>query len=217
MVDQINQVFEAILDGDSSRVCENVKEALNSGITPETILNQGMIPAMDEVGKRFEEGDFFVPEMLVSARAMKEGLNLLKPLLAGENHVSLGQVIIGTVSGDLHDIGKNLVAIMLEGAGFEIIDLGTDVQPEKFIEEINNRSGHESPLIVGLSALLTTTMYNMELTIHALEEAGIRDRVKIMIGGAPVTENYARQIKADGYAPDASRAVSIARSFVETR
>src|SRR5690606_9350212 len=171
---------------------------------------EGMIAAMTEVGRLFEEGEYYVPEMLVAARAMKEGLSILKPHLVEADVKSQGTVIAGTVKGDLHDIGKNLVCTMLEGAGFEVIDLGTDVSPEQFVEQLKERKAD----LVAMSALLTTTMPGMRATIEAIEQAGLRDKVKIMVGGAPLTESYAREISADGYAPDASRAVALARSLV---
>ena len=206
----IEPIFECILEGDNKGIKAAVQKALDSGLEPGTILNQGMINAMSEVGKRFEEGEYYVPEMLISARAMKEGLELLRPLLIQQKVQSAGVVILGTVKGDLHDIGKNLVGMMLEGSAFEIIDLGTDVSPEKFVQAVQEHH----PNIVALSALLTTTMPNMESTIKALKAAGLRDQVKVIIGGAPVTEQYAHEIGADGYGADASRAVSIARSLV---
>ena len=169
-----------------------------------------MIAAMKEVGRLFEEGDYFVPEMLIAARAMQAGMALLKPHLLSSEVKSAGRVAIGTVKGDLHDIGKNLVALMLEGAGFEVIDLGVDVPPEKFVDAITN-SGAD---IVAFSALLTTTMPNMKVTIDAIQAAGLRDKVKVIIGGAPVTQAYADQIGADGYSADASRAVSLAKSLM---
>jgi 5-methyltetrahydrofolate--homocysteine methyltransferase len=177
---------------------------------PADILNQGMIAAMGEVGRLFEEGEYFVPEMLIAARAMQKGLEILKPHLTEADVQSPGKVAIGTVKGDLHDIGKNLVAMMLEGAAFEVIDLGTDVSPERFIQAVRDRGAQ----IIAMSALLTTTMPNMKNTIEALKEAGLRDKVKVMIGGAPVTQNYADQIGADGFAEDASRAVAKARSLL---
>jgi len=166
--------------------------------------------AMSEAGKLFEEGEYFVPELLVAARAMQGGMELLKPLLVAEDVEPVGKVVIGTVKGDLHDIGKNLVGMMLEGAGFEVIDLGTDVDAEKFVEAVKTNNAQ----MVGMSALLTTTMSNMPSTIEALKQAGLRESVKVMIGGAPVTESFAQQIGADGYAPDASQAAKLALSYV---
>lgn len=205
----IQAIFDNVIDGKRSAVKTKVGEALAAGLNPETILNQGMIAAMSEVGRRFEAGEYYVPEMLVAAKAMQEGLALLKPHLVKANVQSVGRVAAGTVQGDLHDIGKNLVCMMLEGAGFEIIDLGIDVAPAKFVEAAQNGAQ-----IVAMSALLTTTMVNMKSTVQALEEAGLRDKVKIMVGGAPVTEAFAKQIGADGYAPDANRAVALAKSLV---
>jgi 5-methyltetrahydrofolate--homocysteine methyltransferase len=210
MSDLFEPIFACILEGDNKGIKAAVQKALDSGLEPGTILNQGMINAMSEVGKRFEEGEYYVPEMLISARAMKEGLELLRPLLIQQKVQSAGVVILGTVKGDLHDIGKNLVGMMLEGSAFEIVDLGTDVSPENFVQAVQEHH----PNVIALSALLTTTMPNMEATIKALKAAGLRDQVKVIIGGAPVTEQYAREIGADGYAADASRAVSLTRSLV---
>jgi 5-methyltetrahydrofolate--homocysteine methyltransferase len=206
----IQEIYQGVLDGQTAVVQQKVQAALAANFPASTILNEGMIAAMAQVGQLFEDGEYFVPEMLISARAMQAGLTLLKPALKSEDVKSSGKVIIGTVKGDLHDIGKNLVAMMMEGAGFEIFDLGTDVSAEKFIAAIH---AHQ-PEIIAMSALLTTTMPNMVATIQALNEAGLRSQVKVMVGGAPVTENYARQIGADGFAPDASRAVAVAKSLV---
>jgi 5-methyltetrahydrofolate--homocysteine methyltransferase len=206
----IQEIFDAVIEGENQLVPAKVNEALAAGLEPAEILNQGMIDAMAEVGRRFEEGDFFVPEMLIAARAMQSGMAILKPHLQQSDVKSSGKIAIGTVKGDLHDIGKNLVSMMLEGAGFEVTDLGTDVSPEKFVATVQE-GGHD---IVALSALLTTTMPNMKATIDALTRAGLRERVKVMIGGAPVTESYAQQIGADGFSPDASRAVHMAKSLV---
>jgi len=203
-------IQENVVNGNRDAVEAQVQQALDAGIKPEEILSLGLIAAMKEVGDRFEAGEFYVPEMLIAARAMQSGLALLKPFLIQSGVPSAGRVVIGTVKGDLHDIGKNLVAMMLEGAGFEIIDLGTDVSPEKFIEAVKDYNAN----LVGMSALLTTTMTNMKLVLGALQEAGLRERVKVMIGGAPVTEAYAKTIGADGYAPDASRAVNLAKTLL---
>ncbi len=207
----LKSIYDAVIEGNAPLVQEKVKEALGEGIDAGVILNQGMIAAMAEVGKRFEDGDFFVPEMLIAARAMQSGLAILKPQLQLADVKTAGKVAIGTVKGDLHDIGKNLVAMMLEGAGFEIIDLGTDVSPDKFTDAVKTQGAN----FVAMSARLTTTMSNMKNTVEALKAAGVRDQVKVMIGGAPVTEAYANQIGADGYAPDASRAVALAKSLSE--
>ena len=207
----IQSIFNAILEGDADQVLTNIQAALGAGVEPNLVLNEGMIAAMREVGARFEAGDFYVPEMLISARAMQSGMALLKPYLQQGDIQSSGKVVIGTVKGDLHDIGKNLVALMLEGAGFEIKDLGTDVAAEDFIAALQA----EKADILALSALLTTTMPSMKQTIDAVKAAGLRDQVKIIVGGAPVTEEYARLVGADGYSPDASRAVGVAESLVK--
>ena len=206
----LEEISTCILEGDNNAIKQTVQAALDAGLEPAVILNQGMVEAMAKVGKLFEEGEYFVPEMLIAARAMKTGLTILKPLLVSANVQSAGKVIIGTVKGDLHDIGKNLVAMMLEGAAFEIVDLGTDVSPEKFVEGVRE-SG--APLIA-MSALLTTTMPSMRTTIQGLEAAGLRESVKVMIGGAPITQKYADEIGADGFAQDASKAVTLAKSLL---
>jgi len=205
----LKPIFQNVVDGQADAVASGVKAALAVGMGANVILNEALISAMDEVGCQFEEGELFVPEMLVSARAMQAGLDLLKPLLAAGDTKSSGKVAIGTVKGDLHDIGKNLVAMMLEGAGFEVIDLGVDVAPEAFVEAVKNGAQ-----IIGMSALLTTTMNNMKTTIEALKAEGLRDQVKIMIGGAPVTEDFAKSIGADAFAPDASSATRVARQLI---
>jgi 5-methyltetrahydrofolate--homocysteine methyltransferase len=212
MNDTLSILYNAIVDGDVAGAKDGVQAALDAGLEPGNILAEGMIAAMKEVGKRFEEGEFFVPEMLISARAMQTGLALLKPKLVSTDVRSAGKVAIGTVKGDLHDIGKNLVSLMLEGAGFEVKDLGVDVPAEKFVEAISAGSIE----IIALSALLTTTMPNMATTIEAIQKAGLRDRVKIIVGGAPVSQEYADQIGADGYAVDASRAVGLAQILMSS-
>ena len=209
MDEKLKLIYNAILEGDMEGVANNIQAPLDAGVAPGEILNTALIPAMDKVGQLFEEGEYFVPEMLVAARAMKAGLEILKPLLVDSGVDPVGKVVLGTVKGDLHDIGKNLVAMMLEGAGFEIVDLGADVSPDQFVAAA--RDGVD---VVGLSALLTTTMPAMENTIRAIEESGLRDRVKIIVGGAPVTAEYARQIGADGYAADASQAATLAREII---
>jgi 5-methyltetrahydrofolate--homocysteine methyltransferase len=206
----VKEIHTNVMEGDVTSVKANVQAAIDAGIPVSDILNDGMIAAMAEVGHLFEEGECFVPEMLIAARAMQTGLALLKPHLKKAEVVSAGKVVVGTVKGDLHDIGKNLVAMMLEGAGFEIIDLGTDVPAEKFVEAVRNQGAQ----IVAMSALLTTTMPSIDNTIKALNAAGLRGQVKVMIGGAPVTQNYADQIGADGFAPDASRAVATAKELM---
>ena len=211
---QLEAIYQAVLDGNATAAQAGVKAAIAEGTAPEVILKDGLIAAMGEVGRLFEENEYFVPEMLVSARAMQSGLALLKPLLADAGAASAGKVIVGTVKGDLHDIGKNLVAMMLEGAGFEVVDLGTDVTPDKFVKAVQEHKPKAGTLVIGMSALLTTTMPSMTGTIKALQEAGLRDQVKVMIGGAPVTDGFAKQIGADGYSPDASSAVRLAKSLV---
>jgi 5-methyltetrahydrofolate--homocysteine methyltransferase len=206
----LKEIYDGVMSGNAGEVPVKVKAALEAGLPPATILNEGMIAAMNTVGKLFEEGEFFVPEMLISARAMQAGLAVLKPKLALADVKAAGRVVAGTVKGDLHDIGKNLVCMLLEGAGFEVIDLGTDVPPEKFVEAIKEGKAD----LIALSALLTTTMPNMRATIEGLKAAGVREKAKVMIGGAPVTQAYADQIGADGYAPDASRAVALAKSLM---
>ena len=210
MSDLLTEIKNAIVDGQSTVVKEKVELALKQGVNPIEVLNTGMVDAMAEVGRRFERGESFVPEMLLAARAMQSGLVILRPYLGKADFKSTGKIAIGTVKGDLHDIGKNLVAMMLEGAGFEILDLGTDVAPEKIVSVVKENK----PDIVALSALLTTTMPNMKASIEALKASGLRGSVKVMIGGAPVTEAYAQQIGADGYSPNAARAVTLAKTLV---
>ena len=210
MAAHIEQVYESILEGDIAGSPATVQAAVDAGLAAEEILKQALVPAMTEVGRRFEEGDYFVPEMLISARAMQAGLAILRPMLIASDVQATGKVVIGTVQGDLHDIGKNLVGMMLEGAGFELIDLGTDVRPERFVAAVREHA----PDLVAMSALLTTTMPKMKTTVEALVEAGLRDRVKVIVGGAPVTDAYAAQIGADGFAVDASRAAALATSLV---
>lgn len=205
----LKQLFEGIINGESEVVEQRVNEALNSGIDPAVILNEGMIPAMTEVGRQFEEGECYVPEMLVAAHAMQRGMGVLKPHLQKEEVESKGKVAIGTVKGDLHDIGKNLVAIMLEGAGFEIQDLGTDVSPEKFVEAA--RSGAN---VIAMSALLSTTMVRMKDVVDALSTADLPKKPMVIVGGAPLTETFAKAIGADGFAPDASRAVGVVTALL---
>jgi 5-methyltetrahydrofolate--homocysteine methyltransferase len=207
---QIETIYTAVLDGDAPAARAGVEAALKAGVTADQIMQEGLIGAMTEVGRLFESGEYFVPEMLIAARAMQSGLGLLKPYLAQSGVKAAGKVAVGTVKGDLHDIGKNLVGMMVEGAGFEIKDLGTDVTPEKFVAAV--QTDHVD--IVALSALLTTTMPNMQATVEALKAAGLRDKVKVMIGGAPVTEAYAKQIGADGYSPDASAAARLAKALM---
>jgi len=211
MSNLINDIREGILDGNQKLVVAKVQQAIDEKISAEEILNSAMIEAMTEAGQLFEEGEFFVPELLVAARAMQGGMELLKPLLTQENVKSKGTVLAGTVKGDLHDIGKNLVCMMLEGTGFEIIDLGSDVDPEDFVKNVQEKKID----IVAMSALLTTTMVNMKATIDALSAAGLRDKVKVMVGGAPVSQDYADKIGADGYSADANQAVRLAESLLK--
>ncbi len=206
----LKSIYDSVVEGDNVAVQQQVHAALDAGLGAAAVLNEGLIPAMAEVGRLFEEGEYFVPEMLISARAMKSAMVFLKPYLLQDGVKYAGKVVLGTVKGDLHDIGKNLVSLMLEGAGFQVQDLGSDVTPERFIAAAIESDAD----IIALSALLTTTMVNMKSTIDALKEAGLYGKVKVMIGGAPVTESFAHQIGADGYAADASRAVAIARTLV---
>jgi 5-methyltetrahydrofolate--homocysteine methyltransferase len=206
----LEKISRAVLEGDRDSTVEYVQAALDANVDANTILQGGLIPAMSDVGRLFEEGEYFVPEMLISARAMKSGLALIKPLLVGADIKPAGKVALGTVKGDLHDIGKNLVGIMLEGAGFAIYDLGTDVSPEQFIDAIKTNEVD----LIGLSALLTTTMPMMETTIQAIANAGLRSQVKIIIGGAPITQEFADKIGADGFAPDASQATKMAVELI---
>lgn len=203
-------IAENVIKGNAPEVERLVREAIDEGVSAADILNQGLVAGMDVVGDKFKKNEFYVPEVLIAARAMKAGMALLRPLLAETGVKPVAKFVIGTVKGDLHDIGKNLVAMMMEGAGFQVVDLGIDVPPEKFVEAIRT----ESPELVGMSALLTTTMISMKDTIEALEQAGVRDRVKVMIGGAPVTQDYADEIGADGYAPDAASAVDKAKELL---
>lgn len=206
----VQQVYQGIVEGQQDLVEASVGSALESGMPARTILEEGMLPAMAEVGQLFERCEYYVPEMLMAARAMKAGLAKLQPSLKQTNVQAAGQVAIGTVKGDLHDLGKNLVGMMLEGAGFAVRDLGVDVAPEAFVAAADDVD------VIALSALLTTTMGNMQNTLDALEAAGKRSKVKVIVGGAPVTEEFARRIGADGYAPDASRAVALTKSLISS-
>lgn len=199
----LQALAQAIIDGKRNDAVELTQKLLDAGVSPKQILDEGLVAGMDVVGERFKEGEYFVPEVLVAARAMKASMELLRPLLTAEDVKPVGTVVIGTVRGDLHDIGKNLVAMMLEGAGFRIVDLGVDVTAEKFITAAKENNAE----IVGMSALLTTTMTYMPEVIKMLETEGMRRQVKVIIGGAPVTQEWADQIGADGYAPDAASAV----------
>lgn len=207
--DLINNIRTTVIAGEEDLIAQQVQAALEAGVSTDSILQQGLIAAMDEVGRLFQAGDYFVPEMLVAGTTMQTGLAVLKPRLLQAGVRAQGKVVLGTVKGDLHDVGKNLVAMMLEGAGFEVIDLGIDVAPERFVAAVR---AHQ-PQLVGLSALLTTTLPTMDVTIKAIVEAGLRDHVKILVGGAPVTDKYARQIGADGFGADAAAAVRLAKAL----
>jgi 5-methyltetrahydrofolate--homocysteine methyltransferase len=206
----LEKLKQSVIDGNASEALDLTRQALEERVPLELVLNGGLIAAMSEVGKQFEAGMFYIPEMLIAARAMQACMDVLKPLLSVTDTRPLATIVIGTVKGDMHDIGKNLVRMMLAGAGFDVVDLGTDVTPEKFVQAIHEHGAK----LVGLSALLTTTMISMGGIIKAIEQAGLRDQVKIMVGGAPITEDYARKIGADGYASDASRAVTVAKSLI---
>ena len=210
MSDTLKQMQEDLYSGNIDEVEKATRQALEEGLPAQEILNQGLIAGMDVVGRDFKCGDLFIPEVLISAKAMHAGLEVLRPSLAESGASTLGKVVIGTVAGDLHDIGKNLVSMMLQGAGFEIFDLGTDVSPEQFVEAAQA----EGADLVGMSALLTTTMPKMKTTIDALAQAGLSDSVSVLVGGAPVTADYAEQIGADAYAGDAVGAVDTARQLV---
>lgn len=204
------QLSTAILEGDVEKAPKAVQRALNEGLVPKDILDNGLVVGMNEVGVRFKAGDMFVPEVLMSADAMQAALRILRPALVASGAKLIGKIVLGTVKGDLHDIGKNLVGMMCEGGGFEVVDLGFNVDPEKFVDAIKQ----VKPEIIGMSALLTTTMRAMALTIRAVEEAGLRDKVKIMVGGAPVDAAFAERIGADGYGSNAPAGVDLAKKFV---
>jgi 5-methyltetrahydrofolate--homocysteine methyltransferase len=205
----LQAVYQNILDGEQDAAALAVGAALQAGLDPNLVLNDGMIAAMREVGRLFQDGECFVPEMLIAARAMQSGLDVLRPHLVQDALGAEGKVVLGTVKGDLHDIGKNLTGMMLAGASFEVIDLGINVSPDQFVAAVREHQ----PQLVGMSALLTTTMPHMQATIEALRAAGLRDGVKVMVGGAPLNEDYAARIGADGYSPDASRAVTLAKTL----
>jgi methylmalonyl-CoA mutase cobalamin-binding domain/chain len=209
----LQQLYDDTLVGKAPEVRENVERGLEDGLEPERMLYDALIPSLEEVGARFERGDYFVPEMLIAARAMQGALDILRPLLAETGVATVGTFLMGTVKGDVHDIGKNLCNIMLEGAGFTVVDLGVNVAPEKFVEEVER----VEPDIVGFSAFLTTTMPMFKANINALEKAGMRDRVIVMVGGAPVTQEYADAVGADGYSADASSAVKKAKELIELK
>ena len=209
MID-LKAVSEALQRGEADQVSKFVKQALEENITPKKILEEGLIKGMSVIGVKFKNNEVYVPEVLIAARAMNAGMDVLKPKLTETGVKNIGKIVIGTVSGDLHDIGKNLVRMMLEGAGFEVIDLGTDVTANQFVDAIKEHQ----PNILCMSALLTTTMVNMAEVIKSIESAGLREKVKVMIGGAPITQNYAEQITADGYSPDAATAVDDAKALI---
>jgi 5-methyltetrahydrofolate--homocysteine methyltransferase len=206
----LKELYEAVVSGNAKATQALTQQALAEGVDPLKLVNEYMVPAMDEVGRRFEANEYFVPELLISARAMKASLEIIRPLLTARGDKPVGRVAIGTVKGDLHDIGKNLVGSLLEGGGFEVIDLGVNVSPEKFIATVNEKQAN----IVAMSALLTTTMPSMKTTIDALKQAGVRNKVKVLIGGAPITQKYADEIGADGYSENAVGAVALAKKAV---
>jgi len=210
MAEEMKRLKELVKDGKAKETVAEVEALLAAGQNPELVMRDGLIPAMDEVGDLFQQGEYFVPEMLVAARAMQQGLAVLKPKLVASGMKPIGKIVVGTVKGDLHDIGKNLVTMALEGAGFEVIDLGSDVPPDKFVAAIREHQ----PQVVGLSALLTTTMLAMKDTIEAIKKAGLRDSVKVMIGGAPIRQEYADEIGADFYGPDSTAGRNYARDVV---
>ena len=207
---QSSELYDAIVNGNAKKAYAATEVALAAGVAPMDLIQGSMVPAMEEVGKLFESEEYFVPELLLAGRAMKSAMELLRPLLSASGQQMAYRAVIGTVKGDLHDIGKNIVASMLEGAGFEVIDLGADVSPESFVAAIQERN----PQVVCMSALLTVTMPAMKLTIDALKTAGVRTQVKVMIGGAPVTQQYADEIGADGYSANANAAVAVARRLI---
>ena len=206
----LQEISGVLIVGNANKVRELTQKALAEGVSPGAVIDEALIPGMNEVGRRFKANEFYVPEVLIAARAMKAGMDIVRPLLAEGDIKSPGKVVIGTVKGDLHDIGKNLVVMMLKGAGFEVVDTGIDTPAEKFIA----MAKEAKPDIVAMSALLTTTMIQMKSIIEALKGAGLRDQVKIMVGGAPLTQRYADEIGADGYAPDAASAVDIAKELL---
>ena len=209
MIDQ-EKVYKALSEGNMEEVKKLTQDALNRGESADSILSQGLIKAMDQIGVKFKNCEIYIPEVLIAARAMHAGLGVLKPILAKTNASAAAKVVLGTVKGDLHDIGKNLVGMMLEGAGFEVIDVGIDAPAEKFVQAAKEKGAQ----VIGMSALLTTTMMQMKATVEALQAAGLKGRVKTVIGGAPVTDEFAKQIGADGYAPDAASAVNMIKKIL---
>lgn len=206
----LDTIYDAVLRGDAKTAAADTQAALDAGLNPNEILHEACIPAMTEVGRLFENGEKFIPEMMIAARAMQTAVDILKPLLMEGDIEVVGTIVIGTVAGDLHDIGKNLVGMMMEGAGFQIIDLGTDVTPEAFVEAVQQHN----PDLLGMSALLTTTMASITATMEALTEAGVRDKVKVIVGGAPITQEFADKVGADGFALDAGSAPRIAKALL---
>jgi 5-methyltetrahydrofolate--homocysteine methyltransferase len=209
-MNRLHEIEQHVKDGYSERVKKAVDEALAEGVSADDILQRALLPGMNSVAEKFKTGQMFLPEVLAVAGAMKAGMSIVKPFLTRKTEKSRGKVVIGTVRGDMHDIGKNLVAVMLQGAGFEVVDLGTDVRADKFVEAVEL----EQPDVVGMSALLTTTMVHMRGVIEALEKKQLREKVKVIVGGAPISRNYAQEIKADGYARDASMAVDLVRDLL---
>ena len=209
MIDR-EKFYAFLSQGKTDEVKKLTQEALEKGESPDVILKQGLIQAMEQIGVRFINGDIYIPEVLIAARAMHAGMDVLKPILSKSNSPMAGKVVIGTVKGDLHDIGKNLVIMMLEGGGFEVVDLGTDVSPVKFVEAVREHK----PQVVAISALLTTTMREMKTTLDAIAKAGLKNQVKTIVGGAPLTEKFAKEIGADGYALDAVSAVNLVKSLL---
>ena len=209
----LTKISQSLIDGKAPLVKQLVTDAIAEGVKPQTILNESLIVGMNEVGRRFKANEFYVPEVLLAARAMHAAMAVLKPLLAEQKVQPRGVVVLGTVKGDLHDIGKNLVGMMLEGSGFQVVDAGVDVSPEKFVAAVKE----SKPDVIAMSALLTTTMTNMKTTIAALNEAGIRQSVKVMVGGAPLTQRYSDEIGADGYAPDAASAAELATALMKKK
>jgi len=212
MIDK-EKFYAELSQGKMGELKKLTQEALDSGESAEIIMQEGIVPAMGRVGLKFKEGEIYIPEVLLAARAMHAGVEVLKPILSQSTGKRAGKIVIGTVKGDLHDIGKSLVAMLLEGGGFEVVDIGHDVAPEKFVEAIQKHQAQ----VVGMSALLTTTMLEMRNTIQAIERAGLQKRVKTIVGGAPVTEEFAKKIGADGYAPDASSAVDVVNSLLKIK
>ncbi|HDP98350.1 MAG TPA: cobalamin-binding protein [bacterium] len=210
-MEKLQNLVQSVINGKAPETEQLTSELLDSGVTAAQVLNEGLVKGMDEVGRRFKANEFYVPEVLIAARAMKAGMKILRPKLAESDVKPIGTIVLGTVKGDLHDIGKNLVGMMLEGAGFEVIDLGVDVSAEKFIQAANEKQASA----VGMSALLTTTMVNMKSTIDEMTKQGVRDSFRVIIGGAPLTQGYADEIGADGYAPDAASAVGLLKNILQ--